>query len=217
MGCVSGRDCKSSEFPVHDVRVASFGLSKYEVTFDEYGRFVQATGRRRPDDRGWGRGRRPVIDVSWEDATAYAAWLSEETGVRYRLPSEAEWEYAARAGTTTTYDWDNERARGRANCVGCGSRWDGEQTAPIGSLRANAWGLHDMQGNVSEWVEDCSHENYVGAPGDGSAWTYGGDCGRREFRGGSYSSSASGSSSRGAAVAEARGVNLGIRLARTLN
>ena len=142
---------------------------------------------RRPGDQGWGRGGRPVIHVSWEDATAYAAWLSEETGEEYRLPSESEWEYAARAGTTTRYTWRDDIGRNRSNCDGCGGRWDDEdRTAPAGSFAANAWGLHDVHGNVWEWVGDCWHENYARAPRDGSAWTTGGDCSRRVVRGGSW-------------------------------
>ncbi len=171
MGCVSGRDCYIDEGPVHEVTVASFALSKYEVTFEEYDRFTEATGGARADDRGWGRDRRPVVNVSWEDAQAYVAWLSLETGEPYRLPSEAEWEYAARAGTETAYSWGNEIGDNRANCFNCGSRWDNGQTAPVGSFGANAWGLHDMHGNVFEWVEDCSHLRYVGAPSDGTAGT----------------------------------------------
>ena len=186
MGCVSGQDCFNQEFPVHEVQVGPFALSKYEVLFEEYDRFVAATGRARPHDEGWGRVGRPVINVSWEDATAYAEWLSGETGEQYRLPSEAEWEYAARAGTTTAYSWGSDIGRNRANCGRCGSRWDGEQTAPAGSFAANAWGLHDMHGNVNEWVADCWHDSYARAPPDGSAWTRGADCGRRVFRGGSW-------------------------------
>ena len=105
MGCMSGQGCWNDELPVHEVQVGSFALSKYEVLFEDYDRFADATGRERPDDRGWGRGVRPVINVSWEDATAYAEWLSAQTGATYRLPSEAKWEYAARAGTTTAYSW----------------------------------------------------------------------------------------------------------------
>ncbi|MDE0552984.1 MAG: SUMF1/EgtB/PvdO family nonheme iron enzyme, partial [Candidatus Poribacteria bacterium] len=185
MGCVSGRDCGSSEKPVHSVRIASFELSKYEVTFEEYDAFTDATGRKRADDAGLGRGRRPVINVSWDDAVAYTQWLSSQTGKSYRLPSEAEWEYAARAGSTTQYSWGNDIGRNRANCYDCGSRWDGEKTAPVGSFRANRWGLHDLYGNVQEWVQDCYNNNYVGAPTDGSAWESG-DCSARAYRGGSW-------------------------------
>ena len=119
MGCVSGRACEDDERPVHEVEVSSFALGVYEVTFEEYDRFARATGRARPNDRGWGRGGRPVINVSWEDATAFAAWLSEETGAAYRLPSESTWEYAARAGTTTRYSWGGDIGRNRANCESC--------------------------------------------------------------------------------------------------
>ena len=157
MGCVSrSPDCDSDEWPVHEVEVESFALGRYEVTFKEYDRFAEATGRERPEDAGWGGGRRPVIHVSWKDAVEYADWLSAETGERYRLPTEAEWEYAARAGTTTPYSWGQEVGRNRANCHGCGSRWDDSRTAPIGSFEGNAWGLHDMHGNVWEWVRSCS-------------------------------------------------------------
>ena len=189
MGCVSGRDCDDDEHPVHPVTISRpFALSRHEVTFDEYDRFAAETGRTPPDDEGWGRGRRPVVNVSWDDAQAYVSWLSSETGVRYRLPSEAEWEYAARAGTTTAYSWGNEIGDNRANCDGCGSEWDDEMTAPVGSFAANPWGLHDMHGNVWEWVEDCPHDSYAGAPEDGSAWTAGGDCSRRVSRSGFWGS-----------------------------
>ena len=219
MGCLSGGPCRYlNAVPVHEVRVPSFALGRYEVLFEEYDRFVAATGRESPRDEGWGRGSRPVINVSWEDATAYAEWLSAETGQRYRLPSEAEWEYAARAGTTTAYSWGNDIGQNRANCNRCGSRWDAKQTAPAGSFVANAWGLHDMHGNVWEWVEDCWHDSYERAPVDGSAWTRGGDCGSRVVRGGSWGTAWQGLSSE---TRERRGVGLrhnrvGFRLARTL-
>ncbi len=219
MGCVSGRDCEDDERPVHEVEVGSFALGVYEVTFEEYERFARATGRDRPNDRGWGRGGRPVINVSWEDATAYAAWLSAEAGEEYRLPSEAEWEYGARAGSTTRYSWGDDIGRNRANCPGCGSRWDGDETAPVGSFAANAWGLHDMHGNVWEWVEDCWHENYVRAPRDGSAWTTGGNCSRRVLRGGSWLNNPRDlrSALRGRSATALRDGDVGFRVARTLN
>ena len=185
MGCVSGQNCANDEQPVHEVQVESFELSKYEVTFEEYDRFTSAAGRARASDEGWGRGRRPVINVSWEDAVAYTRWLSEQTGERYRLPTEAEWEYAARAGTATAYSWGNGIGRNRANCDGCGSQWDNRQTAPVGSFGPNGWGLHDLHGNVWEWVQDCWNESYRGAPADGSAWESG-DCSLRVLRGGSW-------------------------------
>ena len=144
MGCVSGATCFDDELPVREVRLRSFALSKHEVVFAEYDRFAEARSRDRPNDEGWGRGDRPAINVSWEDATAYADWLSAQTGEGYRLPSEAEWEYAARAGTTMRYAWGPFIGRNQANCEGCGSRWDGVRTAPAGSFAANAWGLHDI-------------------------------------------------------------------------
>lgn len=158
-------------------------MGRYEVTFEDYERFVLAAGADIPNDQGWGRGRRPVINVNREDATAYAQWLSAQTGQRYRLPSEAEWEYAARAGTETKYSWGDEIGRNRANCLGCGSQWD-KQTAPVGGFAANAFGLHDMHGNVWEWVADC-YGSYADAPTDGRART---DCddGPAVARGGSW-------------------------------
>ena len=184
MGCVSGRDCLDYEKPVHEVRVESFELGKYEVTFEEYDRFTAATGRERADDEGWGRSRRPVINVPWSDAVAYTKWLSEKTGERYRLPSEAEWEYAARAGSETSYSWGNEIGRDRANCFVCGDQWEIE-TALVGSFRPNGWGLYDMHGNVREMVQDCWNRNYQGATADGTAWETG-DCSWRVTRGGSW-------------------------------
>ena len=166
----------------HEVCVEGFSIGKYEVTFEEYDRFAEAMGRPRPDDSGWGRGRRPVIYVSWEEATAYARWLSGETGKSFRLPTEAEWEFAARAGSTAAYPWGDELGRNRANCGGCKSRWDHERTAPVGSFVANGWGLHDTVGNVGEWT--CSEHKW----GYGAAekvCTLGGDD-RRVNRGGSW-------------------------------
>ncbi|OAD19069.1 Sulphatase-modifying factor domain protein [Candidatus Thiomargarita nelsonii] len=142
------------EKPVHEVSVSGFAMGKYEVTFAEYDKFAEATGREKPSDEGWGRGNRPVIYVSWRDAVAYTEWLSEQTGQKYRLPTEAQWEYAARAGTETKYWWGNEIGTNRANCDGCGSRWDDKQTAPVGSFAPNPFGLYDTAGNVWEWL--CS-------------------------------------------------------------
>ena len=184
MGCVSGTACTTPEQPVHRVTIETpFSMSKYEVTFEDYDRFARATGRERPDDLAWGRGRRPAINVSWHDAVAYADWLSVETGRRYALPTEAEWEFAARAGTETAYAWAGAIG-GEANCDNCGRRRI-RRTVPVGSFRPNAWGLYDMHGNVWEWVQDCWNESYAGAPTDGRAWTDG-DCQRRMLRGGSW-------------------------------
>ena len=185
MGDISG-DGFEYERPVHPVSFAqAFAIGRYAITFEEYDRFAQATKRRLPNDFGWGRERKPVVDVSWEDACVYAQWLSEQTGKPYRLPSEAEWEYAARAGTETAYWWGDEIGTDRANCDGSGSQWSNKQTAPVGSFPANLWGLHDTVGNVWEWVQDRWHGNYGNAPADGSAWEEGGGEGR-VLRGGSW-------------------------------
>jgi formylglycine-generating enzyme required for sulfatase activity len=127
----------------------------------------------RVTDSGFGRGRHPVINVSWDDAQRYAAWLSRMTGKPYRLLSEAEFEYAARAGTRTVYPWGDELGKDNANCGDCGSTWDNRQPSPVGSFAANRFGLHDLHGNVWQWVEDCYHGDYEGAPQDGSAWVEG--------------------------------------------
>ncbi|GAA5525410.1 serine/threonine-protein kinase PknD [Microbulbifer aestuariivivens] len=184
MGSNSG---KSAETPVHRVALKPFKMSQYEVTFAQYDAFAAATGRAKPDDSGWGRGKRPVIGVSWEDATAYARWLSKQTGQQFRLPSEAEWEYAARAGSDNKYSWGSS--------ISCGNaRWshhaDGEcgkdrGTVPVGSFAANAFGLYDMHGNVWEWTQDCWNATYNGAPSHGEARTDG-DCSQHAVRGGSW-------------------------------
>ena len=186
MGDLAG-DGDDDKRPVHDVTVAApFAVGKYEVTFAEWDACVAAGGcTHRPDDEGWGRGTRPVINVSWEDAQEYVRWLSRKTGKSYRLLSEAEWEYVARAGSTTKYPWGDDIGTNKANCDGCGSQWDNKRTAPVGSFEPNAFGLFDTVGNVREWVKDCLNENYNGAPGDGSAWTSG-DCNQHVLRGGSW-------------------------------
>jgi formylglycine-generating enzyme required for sulfatase activity len=222
MGDIQGSG-DAGEQPVHLVRIPRpFAMGRYEVTFDEYDVFARLTGGALPADQGRGRGRRPVINVSWKDAVAYAEWLSKQTGKRYRLPTEAEWEYANRAGTETAYWWGDEVGKNRVNCGGCGSRWDGKQTAPVGSFSPNSWGLHDTAGNVYEWVQDCWHKDYEGAPEDGSkAWGKegGGDCNRRVIRGGSWSYEPwyVRSAYRSKDVPDLRYGNLGFRLAQDLD
>lgn len=152
----------TDEQPVHEVSVKSFAMSRHEVTFNEYDYFAAQTRREKPSDNGWERGNRPVINVSWDDATAYADWLSGLTGESYRLPSEAEWEYAARAGTVTDYWWGSEIGINRANCGGSSSQWSGQQTAPVGSFAPNPFGLHDMLGNVWEWTCSEYEQKYSG-------------------------------------------------------
>ena len=218
MGDLSGESV-SNERPVHDVTMAApFAVGKYEVTFAEWDACVAGGGcTHRPDDR-WGRGTRPVINVSWDDTQAYVRWLSRETGKPYRLLSEAEWEYVARAGSTTKYHWGNDVGTNKANCDECGSRWDGKSTAPVGSFAANAFGLFDTAGNVCEWVEDCWNENYKGAPANGSAWTSG-NCDARVLRGGAWLSIPRfiRSADRDGFVAGVRDPLDGFRVARTLD
>ena len=173
--------------PVHDVTIDDpFAVGKYEVTFAEWDACVVAGGCTYRPNGIWGRGTQPVVYISWDDAQEYVAWLSRKMGKPYRLLSEAEWEYVARAGTTTKYSWGKEIGTNKANCEDCGSRWDDKSTAPVGSFEANAFGLFDTAGNVWEWVEDCWHYGYAGAPSDESAWTSG-DCSERVLRGGSWS------------------------------
>jgi formylglycine-generating enzyme required for sulfatase activity len=181
-------DSHANETPRHQVAFPRpFAVGRREVTFAEWDACVAAGGCGHwPGDEGQGRGERPVINVSWDDAQEYVRWLSERTSSEYRLLSEAEWEHAARAGSETRHWWGDAIGHDNANCDGCGSLWDNEQPAPVGSFAANPFGLHDMAGNVWEWVEDCYHDSYSGAPSDGSAWTSGGDCDMRVARGGSW-------------------------------
>jgi formylglycine-generating enzyme required for sulfatase activity len=178
------------ERPVHRVTLSKpFALSKTEVTFDQWDDCVAGGGCSfKPDDRGWGRGNRPVINVSWNDAKQYVDWLSATTGKHYRLPTEAEWEYAARGGTRTAYWWGAAAGIDHANCHGCGSNGP-SQTTPAGSFPANAFGLVDMAGNAAEWVADCWHDGFKGAPSDGSAWDMAA-CQERVLRGGSFANDA---------------------------
>ncbi|WP_275098817.1 SUMF1/EgtB/PvdO family nonheme iron enzyme [Sedimenticola hydrogenitrophicus] len=176
-------DGDADERPPQQVQLQPFAIGVHEVTFDEYDRFCADTGHRKPDDQGWGRGSRPVVNVSWEDANAYAAWLSRRTEQRYRLPSDAEWEYAARAGSGSRFWWGDDPQPHRANCADCGSLWDGEKSAPVGRFPPNPFGLHDTAGNVFEWVADCWQESFVAvssAAGEGA-------CGKRVIRGGAWS------------------------------
>jgi formylglycine-generating enzyme required for sulfatase activity len=199
-------------------------VGRFEVTFNEWDACVAGGGcRRRPHDAGWGRGLQPVVNVSWLDAQQYVAWLSRTTNKRYRLLTEAEWEYAARAGTDVRYWWGDQAGRGDANCSDCGSKWDGRQAAPVGRFAPNPFGLHDMHGNVSEWVEDCYHdrtgERMQDAPVDGRAWTSGCTAAvdTRIVRGGAWHGSARTirSASRTSAAADHSDNGIGFRIART--
>ncbi len=214
-----GSNAKPTEQPVHHVSIRNnFAVGRREVTFAEWDRCVAMSGCEfSAPDQGWGREDRPVTDVSWDDAKEFAAWLSKTTGKSYRLPTEAEWEYAARGGSTTAYWWGRDVGTGHARCVECGGDETGK-TAPAASFRPNAFGLYDTAGNAAEWVEDCWNPSYRGAPNDGSAWTSG-DCSLRVLRGGSFGDKAIAvrSSARFRYDEDVRYYANGFRVARDLN
>jgi formylglycine-generating enzyme required for sulfatase activity len=204
-----------------EVKVHGFEIGKFAVTFSEWDFCVRDGGCAAylPDDQGWGRGTRPVINVSWDDAQRYLRWLSAKTGKHYRLPSEAEWEYAARAGTGTARYWGEKIGINNANCGGCGSPWDGKETAPVGSFKPNGFGLYDMLGNVWQWTADCYKDSYDGAPTDGSAVRGDAECDQYVARGGAWNvvspaSVRSGYRSRNDRAL--RYVSVGFRVARSL-
>ena len=253
----AGRD--NDEGPRHEVTIVRpFALARCETTVGEFRRFIDETGYVTDAERGdgcWatdasGKAEQrktanwrdpgfpqtdlhPVVCVSWNDARVYARWLSLRTGQTYRLPTEAEWEYAARAGSTQSRFWgddpnaacdyangaDRSAAAKFANWTVAGCDDKIVFTAASGSYRRNAWGLSDMLGNVWEWTEDCWHESYGGAPNDGSVWreANSGDCARRVLRGGSWSNGPRDlrSADRSGLYAGGASVGVGIRLART--
>ncbi len=178
-----------TEGPQHKVVFARpFAVSKFEVTFEQWDACVEVGGCARVSNSGVVRGTQPVVNVSWKDAQRYVAWFSRMTGQIYRLLSEAEWEYAARGGSEKAYSWGGEVGKEKAHCLGCGSQQHGSAPIPVGSFAANAFGLHDMHGNVWEWVDDCWHDDYAESPpDDGSVWaTRCKDNSRRVIRGGSW-------------------------------
>jgi formylglycine-generating enzyme required for sulfatase activity len=211
---------KPDEAPQHTVTIATaFAVSKFELTFAEWDACA-SHGDCDPhiSDGGFGRGQQPVINVTWDDARRYVAWLSTTTGKPYRLLSDAEYEYAARAGTETAHPWGSDVGAGNTNCIGCGGQWNGKQPAPVGSFAANQFGLYDTIGNVWEWVEDCAHDNYNGAPQNGSAWATGKNCDSRVARGGTWNGvpAAARSGSRLLITSGSLYFNLGFRVGRTL-
>ncbi|MDK9721327.1 MAG: formylglycine-generating enzyme family protein [Rhodospirillales bacterium] len=162
MGSENGHE---NERPLHPVTIVkSFALGRYEVTFDDWQACMAAKAcTRNPDDHQWGRANRPVMNVTYDDAQQFLAWLSKKSGKRYRLPSEAEWEWAARGGVDSLYPWGDKMEPGRANCRDCGAEpFGGFSTAPVGSYPPNLFGLYDMNGNVWEWTEDCWHPDHRG-------------------------------------------------------
>jgi formylglycine-generating enzyme required for sulfatase activity len=213
-----GRD---DERPQHRVTIASPpAVGKFQVTFAEWdvcARYGDCDPR--INDSGFGRGQQPVINVTWNDAQRYVAWLTLMTGKPYRLLSEVEYEYAARAGTQTTYPWGDDVGKNNADCTKCGSKWDNKQPAPVGSFAPNGFGLYDTAGNVWEWTDDCYHTSYDGAPTDGSPWVTPGGCNDRVVRGGAWDRESetlrsAGRGSRGNTAA--RFNNRGFRVARAL-
>ena len=253
MGAADGEyESPGNERPQHRVHIAGpFAIGRYALSFDDYDHYdVDAVGEniaapespglvsrllgrkqtvdraltRSPDKRGWGRGRRPVIFVSWDQVVAYSRWLATQTGRPCRLPSEAEWEYAARAGTTTPFWWGESITTDQGNYNGNYTYGGGpegeyrEKTLPVDAFDANPWGLYQVHGNVLEWVQDCWNENYVDAPDDGSAWEKG-DCHSRLVRGGWYFIRPwrLRSANRNRATRGNGGIDIGVRLAQDLS
>lgn len=205
-----------NERPQHQVRLGKFAIGVYEVTIADYARFAAATGHKLPKTGDLDRSTHPVFFVSWNDALAYAKWLSAQTGKDYRLPSEAEWEYAARGGTSSNYWWGRDLGQGNAHCFACETGLDPRQPTKIGRFKANPYGLYDTSGNVQEWTYDCYHDNYEGAPNDGSVFE-GGDCKHRVVRGGAYSSGpkALRSTARDKFAADGANDSIGLRVVRS--
>jgi len=208
----------TDERPRHTVKIESFAVSKYEVTFAEYDLFAKATKRKPPKDLYMDRNTHPVIFVKWDDAYYYAKWLSEQTGKKYRLLSESEWEYAASTGKKSSFWWGYDEEPNRAHCFECETGLDPRKPSKIGGFEANKFGLHDTAGNVAEWVKDCWHENYKGAPTDNEVWE-GGDCTYRAVRGGAYLSPQQSirSAKRDKLKSDAGYDHVGIRIARKLD
>lgn len=205
------------ERPQRKVQIAAFAMARYEVTFEEWEVCIKWGDCSELSSHIWGKGMRPVISVSWNEAQKYVAWLSKATGKSYRLPTEAEWEYAARAGTKARYSWGDDPGYGNANCNGC-SDWD-SQTAPVGSFSPNSFGLHDMHGNVREWVQDIWHKDYSGTPPtNGAAWLEGGNPELRVIRGGGWfmDPEFSRSANRAKQRPESRITFVGFRIAKSL-
>jgi formylglycine-generating enzyme required for sulfatase activity len=226
MGALDGDSKRGAETARHKVTFAhSFAVGRFAVTFDEWDACVADGGCTgyKPWDNGWGRGKRPAINISWSDAKSYVAWLSERTGKSYRLLSEAEREYVTRAGTASPFWWGASISRHQANYDEKASLDKsangamGQRTMPVDSYQPNPWGLYQVHGNIWEWIEDCLNDSYAGAPKDGSPWQAG-RCDRHVLRGGSWASKADAleSGSRYGVEAEGRVSNVGFRVARTL-
>lgn len=208
-----------SEKPAHRVSIPiPFSIGKYEITVGEWQACVLDRGCAQQSEKVDNSERAPIRDISWTDAQMYVNWLSQKTGDSYRLPTESEWEYAARGGTTTRYWWGDQFQTGKLSCKGCGGSWNSKFPAQVGSHAANPFGLHDMNGNVWEWVSDCWHDSYIGAPSDGSSWEKK-NCRTRVLRGGSWRNDSSYmySATRFRYDADVRYLLNGFRVAKTLD
>ena len=217
MGVGADEDREQQAWPARRVTIRPFRLAKTVVTFDEYDRYAKATGQPLPQDEGFGRRSRPAINLDRAEVAGFIAWLNADTGRHFRLPSEAEWEYAARGGTTGSYFWGDRPSTDYANLSKDGGRDRFVTTAPVASFLPNAFGLYDMVGNVWQRVEDCRHPTMEGAPADGQPWIDVG-CDSRIMRGGWYGSLTRGSkvTSRSAVADSFRSMGLGFRLAEDL-
>ncbi|MCB1512322.1 MAG: formylglycine-generating enzyme family protein [Hyphomicrobiaceae bacterium] len=212
------------EGPMREVSIGyHLAFGKFEVTFDDWNACVaDKQCKSRSGEAKWRGGKRPIIEVSWDDIVEkYLPWLNGKLNLSgasaYRLPTEAEWEYAARAGATTRYSWGDDIGRGNANCYNCGSRWDNKQSAPVGSFEPNKFGLHDMHGNVREWVADCHSDSYAKTPTDGSKGRDTSNC-SRVLRGGSWTNNPRNlrAAFRDRNLPDNRSLFSGFRLVRTL-
>lgn len=214
-----GSDKYKTEKPKRVIRFRKpFAIGRFETTHAEWQACLDAGGcKHEPHDHNWGKNRMPVINVNHDMVQGYAKWLSKTTGKKYRLPSEAEWEYVARAGSKQNYSFGNLVGENQVNCRKCGSPWSGIGNAPVGSFSPNPWGVYDMHGNAFEWVEDCWHPNYEGAPKSSAARTDG-KCQFRVIRGGSwyYYSRMSRSANRQKNPAAVKSYWLSFRLVREL-
>ena len=215
MGSLSG---EANETPPRAVTITRpFAVARFEVTFAEWDACIAAAGCSHKPETDWGRDQKPVVSVSWEDAKTYVAWLSRITGKNYRLLSEAEWEHAARAQTTSSYAFGDKLTADQAHYMADGGPSPFGTTVNVGTFKPNTFGLYDLHGNAAEWVEDCYHENYKQAPADAGAWLEP-NCTRRVVRGGSWRDNAHDlrSSSRRGVKAVDRYNFIGFRVARTL-
>jgi len=222
---------ESNEVPQHKVTISKpFAAGMYEVTWDDWEYCVKDGGcdgsgpENSGGDQGWGKGKRPVGEISFQDTQDYPRWLTGKTGKQYRLLSEAEWEYVARAGTTTPFNTGEQITSSQANFEG-NYTYNGSEkgifrnkSTPAGSFPPNAFGLYDVHGNLWEWVQDCWHESYVGAPPDGSAWETD-DCPERTVRSGSFDNGPVNmrSAARGENIITDRTDGVGFRIGRTLD